>query len=197
LGWPVPLQPRRAVDTPEALRQALVGVYELGPVRLEIRDADGRLMAQVAGQPAFELRRDSRGDFYPLGLLALLRPESAATGQPVARFTWHQNGAVTPARRVAAVQPPPTTTAPAWRDWVGDYPLAPQFSLKVFELAGRLMLQGSGQPALAAEATGLDRLEVPAVGAVLEFERGADGQVVAAMLRQGGQVLRALRQALN
>lgn len=197
LGLPVPLQPRRAVDTPPALRQALAGDYALGAMTLTIRDADGRLTVQAPGQPAFELRRDSRGDFYPLGLPALLRPEPPAPGQPVARFTWHQLGGVTPARRVGLVEAPPSISNPAWRDWAGEFELAPQFSLKVFERDGQLMVQGSGQPAIVATVAGTDRIEVPAVGAVVAFERDAGGRVVAAVLKQGGQSLRGpLRAAV-
>jgi len=194
LGQPQDLQPRRSVHMPAALRKAIVGDYELGGMRLKIWEVDSRLMIQAAGQGAFELRLDSRGDFYPLGLPALLRPEPPAAGQPVARFTWLQQGGVTPARRVGLVEAPPTITNPAWRDWAGEFQLAPQFSLKVFERDGRLMVQGSGQLAIAAEVAGTDRIEIKTVGAVVEFERDAQGKVVAAVLLQGGQTLRGARK---
>lgn len=194
LGLQTPLQPRRAVDAPPALRQALAGEYELAGMRLKIWEADGRLMAQASGQGAFELRHDSRGDFYPLGLSALLRPAPAASGQPVARFSWHQMGGTMEGRRVGLVDAPPTITNPAWRDWAGEFQLAPHFSLKVFERDGKLMVQGSGQPAIAAEVAGTDRIEIKTVGAVVEFERDAQGKVVAAVLLQGGQTLRGARK---
>jgi D-alanyl-D-alanine-carboxypeptidase/D-alanyl-D-alanine-endopeptidase len=194
LGLQSPLQPRRAVDAPSALRQALAGEYELGPMRLKIWNADGRLMAQATGQGAFELRHDSRGDFYPLGFSALLRPEPPASGQPVARFAWHQMGGQMQGRRVGLVEAPPTITNLAWRDWAGEFLLAPQFSLKVFERDGQLMVQGSGQPAIVAEVAGKDRIEIKAVDAVVEFERDAGGKVVAAVLLQGGQRLRGMRR---
>ncbi len=194
LGLDAPLQPRRAVEAPAALRQALAGDYELGSLRVKIWQADGRLMAQVPGQSAFELRYDSRGDFYPLGIAALLRPEPPADGQPVARFLWQQGGGGAKAYRVGLVEAPPTIANPAWKAWAGEFQLAPQFSLKVFERDGRLMVQGSGQPAIAAEVTGTDRIEIKAVGAVVEFERDADKRVVAAVLLQGGQRLRGTRK---
>lgn len=194
LGLQVPLQPRRAVDTPPALRQALAGEYDLGPMRVKIWDADGRLMAQATGQGAFELRHDSAGDFYPLGFSALLRPEPPAGGKPVARFAWHQGGGQMEGRRVGMLEAPPTITNPAWRDWAGEFQLAPQFSLRVFERDGRLMVQGTGQPAIAADVAGQDRIEIKAVGAVVEFERDAGGQVVAAVLLQGGQKLRGVKK---
>lgn len=194
LGMEVLLQPRRAVEAPAALRKALAGEYELAGMKLKIWEADGRLMAQASGQRAIELRHDSRGDFYPLGLSALLRPEPPASGQPIARFAWHQMGGTMEGRRVGLVEAPPSITNPAWRDWAGEFQLAPQFSLKVFERDGKLMVQGSGQPAIAAEVVGADRIEIKAVGADVEFERGSDGKVVAAVLRQGGQALRGARK---
>lgn len=194
LGLDLPLQPRRAAEAPAALRQALAGDYEMAGLRLKIWQADGRLLVQATGQQPFELRYDSRGDFYPLGLAALLRPEPPADGQPVAGFAWRQGGGVLQARRAGVVEAPPTIANPAWKDWAGDYQLAPQFSLRVFERDGRLMVQGSGQPAIAAEVAGPDRIEVKAVGAVVEFERDAEGRVAAAVLLQGGQRLRGARK---
>lgn len=194
LGLPQVLQPRRAIEAPAALRRALAGDYELGGLRLKIWEADGRLMAQATGQAAFELRHDSRGDFYPLGFSALLRPEPTEPGRPIARFFWHQMGGTMEARRVGLAEPLPAISNPAWQPWAGEYQLAPAFSLRVFEREGRLMVQGSGQPAVAAEVTGLDRIAIQAVGAVIEFERDAEGRVVAAVLLQGGQRLRGLRK---
>lgn len=192
LGLEVPLQPRREVAMPPPLRRALVGDWEVGGVTLQLREAeDGRLLAQARGQSEFELRQDSRGDLYPTSFSALLRLEPPeAEGQPVRRFSWHQGGGTMQGRRVGMVEAAPTITNPAWRDWAGEYQLAPQFSLRVFEREGRLMVQGSGQPAIAAEPVGTDRIEIKAVGAIVEFERDAAGQVVAAVLRQGGRVMR-------
>ena len=189
-----PLQPRRSADAPPALRQALAGEYELGSLPLKIWVANDRLLAQATGQLAFELHYDSRGEFYPLGFSALLRPEPPASGQPVARFSWHQGGGVMEGRRVGLVNAPPTIINPAWKDWAGDFQLAPQFSLKVFERDGRLMVQGSGQPAIAAAVAGKDRIEIEEVGATVEFERDAGGTVVAAVLLQGGQKTRGARK---
>jgi CubicO group peptidase (beta-lactamase class C family) len=194
LGLEMPLQPRLAVEVPATLRKALAGDYELGGMRLKIWEAGGRLMAQANGQAAFELRHDSRGDFYPLGFSALLSPQPPASGQPVERFSWRQGGGQMEGRRAGLVEAPPAIANPAWRDWAGEFQLAPQFSLKVFERDGKLMVQGSGQPAIAAEVAGADRIEIQAVGAVVEFERDADGRVIAAVLLQGGQRLRGARK---
>ncbi len=192
LGLDVPLRPRRDIQATPALRKALSGDYELAGMTLRIWEGeDGRLMAQAAGQKAFELKYDSQGDFYPQGFTALLSPvPSSQTGAPIERFVWRQMGGVSEGRRRGLQEAPPAIKNPAWQDWAGEFLLAPQFSLNVFERDGRLMVQGSGQPAIAAEVRGEDRIAVPAVGAVVSFERDAAGHVVAAVLQQNGQRLR-------
>jgi hypothetical protein len=195
LGLDIPVQPpRRAVAAPAALRQALVGDYSLGGLPTRIWEQDGKLMAQAKGQAAFELLHDSRGEFYPADFSALLIPVRAAAGQPIERFGWRQGGGLVEAERLGLAAAAPSISNPAWRDWAGEFQIVPEFSLRVFEKEGRLMVQGTGQPAIAAEVTGADRIEIKAVGAVVEFERNAAGQVTAATLKQGGQVLRGAKR---
>jgi len=199
LGLDVPVQPpRRATPAPASLVRALVGDWQLGALPLRIWQADdGRLMAQASGQGAFELRHDSAGDFYPTVVDALLTPIPAASADaPLQAFAWRQGGGLVEAHRAVPASSAASAVAgnPAWRDWVGEYAITSQFSLNVLEQDGRLMVRGTGQPAIAATSTGNDRLEVAPVGAVVEFERDAAGHVVAAVLRQGGQVLRGARR---
>lgn len=199
LGLDMPPQrPRLAVETPAAWRQALAGDYELAGRRLTIRAQGERLVAQAAGQGAFELRLDSHGDFYPLGFSALLKPPAGhAPAEPVGHFTWLQMGGRLEGRRVtpgaAPSAAPAGTVAPPRRDWAGEYQLTPSFSVQVFEQDGQTMVQGSGQAPLAAEVIGPDRIEVASVGAVLAFVRDADGQVVGVVLSQGGQRLQGTK----
>ncbi|MDI4634640.1 beta-lactamase family protein [Pelomonas sp. V22] len=188
-----PQQARLPAEAPAALRQALAGEYELAGTSIKIWEEGGKLLAQSPGGKPSELRYDSRGDFYPLGLSALLRPQAPVEGR-VERFAWHQMGGLLEARRVGLVDKPPSIKNPAWRDWAGEFQLVPQFAIRIFEKDGQLMLQGTGQPAFAAEVTGKDRIEIRSVGAVIEFERDAAGHVVAAVLKQGGQVLRGAKK---
>jgi CubicO group peptidase (beta-lactamase class C family) len=186
-----PLEPRREVPLAAGLRDALVGEYRIRvpglPQGLPIRLwADGdKLMAQAQGQSAFELRLDSRGELYPVGVTARLRP--LREGDRVNAFTWFQGGAALPAEREGSA-PALTAQNPAWKDWAGEYALTPGFSLRVFERDGRLMLQGSGQVAMAAEPAGTDAVEVRAAGASVRFNR-EEGRVVSATLYQRGQAI--------
>jgi D-alanyl-D-alanine-carboxypeptidase/D-alanyl-D-alanine-endopeptidase len=192
LGLDLPVgKPRVAQALPAALRKALPGDYELAGLSLRLWDEDGRLMAQAEGQPAEELRYDDRGDLYPLRTAALITP-LLADGR-VDSFAFHQGGAVLEGVRKGR-RAAPSAVNPAWQDWAGDYALAPQFSLRVFEQAGRLMVQATAQPAIEARPSGNDRIAIDSVGAVIEFSRDAQGRVSAATLRQNGQVLQGRRQ---
>ncbi|TNJ35257.1 serine hydrolase [Arenimonas terrae] len=191
----VPLgKPRKVVAAPAELVDALVGHYTLqGGMKMELSRKGEALVIQAEGQPAFEMGHDDAGDFYPLAFDALLRPQRKADGSY--GFTWVQMGAQLAAvRRDLAPKPAmPAPSAEALQAYAGDYPLMPEFSLKVFERDGRLFVQGSGQPALETVAVAKDVFTVDAVGAEIRFERDAAGRVVAVVLHQGGQVLRGAR----
>jgi serine-type D-Ala-D-Ala carboxypeptidase/endopeptidase len=89
---------------------------------------------------------------------------------------------------------PPTATNPAWRDWAGEYCLSPQFSLRVFERAGRLKTQGTGQIAIPAQVIGPDRVEHVDIGAIIDLQRDSQGKVTGPTLRQRGQVVPGIKQ---
>lgn len=79
-------------------------------------------------------------------------------------------------------------------DYLGDYPLAPQFVLRVFLQGERLMVQATAQPAFGLEAQGEDAFALEGVPARLVFERSEAGQVSGLVLHQGGRESPAPRQ---
>lgn len=187
-------KPRRRIDAPTALLEAIEGDYTLdGGLRVRLARREGALWAEVMGQPAIELAHDDAGDFYPLGLDALLSPQRQPDGRYA--FTWSQGGGRLQARRVDASTSPkvPMPDAATLRDYVGTYPLVPGFALTVTERDGALLVQGTGQPAFPVEAAARDVFVVPSVGAEFRFERDAEGRVTTIELRQAGQVLRGAR----
>ena len=189
-----PQPPRRALPLPASLREALQGDYDFMGQTLSLRPRGDGLELQVTGQPAFALGYDSRGDLYPLhALSAMLTPQREADGS-VLRFVWRQGGGAIDVLRRGATLPKLSAQNPAWRDWAGSYPLLPGFELKVFERDGQLFVQGSGQPPVPVEVTGPDRLEVKALGVVIQFERSAQHQVSGLVLQQGGQTLKGSKQ---
>jgi len=184
---PVP-PARRAAPVSATLRAAVVGDYTLAGMQVKVWADGERVLAQASGpgQGVMELRADDQGDLYPVGMSALLRPVMEA-GR-MTRFAWHQGGGVMEGVRVGAERAA-TATNPAWQAWAGVYHLAPQFALRVFEDAGKLMVQGTGQPAIEAVVAGPDLLRIAVVGAEVSFQRNGQGEVTGLTLRQGGQVL--------
>lgn len=77
---------------------------------------------------------------------------------------------------------------------VGRYTLTPTFVLTVTREGSWLALQGTGQGKYPLDAESDYRWTVPGVNAAVEFERNADGKVVALTLIQNGARQRAPRQ---
>ncbi|MCD9005085.1 serine hydrolase [Luteimonas sp. XNQY3] len=190
----VPLgKPRKLATPPAALVDGLVGTWRLGTgLQIELARKDDTLTIHPAGQPVFELGYDDAGDFFPVQFDALLSPKRAADGSY--SFVWHQGGGAIPATRVTDTAPAAVPVADvSVDDYAGSYTLMPGFALKVDAADGRLRAQATGQGAFALDATGADTFAAPAFGIELRFRRGADGDVDALELHQGGQVLRGPR----
>lgn len=191
-GTPIE-KPHVAQPVPAELLKAVVGDYALAGLPIRFFERDGRLWTQAQGQGEAELGYDSAGDLYGIELPLRLKPR--LEGGKVEKLTLYQGGAVLdvlPAAVVPAAAP--TAQNPQWKDYAGEYELTPAFALRVFEDAGKLKVQGTGQRPIDAELTARDRIEVKTVGAVIEFSRDGSGQVVGATLKQGGQSLPGKRK---
>jgi D-alanyl-D-alanine-carboxypeptidase/D-alanyl-D-alanine-endopeptidase len=193
-GTPI-APPRRAIPVPPTLLQAMQGDFDLGALKLHVRTEGARLFAQATGQAEFELLSDDHGDFYPSTFDALLTP--TIVGGRVDHFVWHQGGGAMEGVRAGLADSPVATGAGLASDCDGTYRLTPQFNLRIFRTDGNVKLQGTGQPAVAAEVVGPDRIEVKAAGAVVKFNRDAKGAVVGATLLQGGAVVEGIKPVRN
>ncbi len=81
------------------------------------------------------------------------------------------------------------------KDYLGNYPLAPSFVMKITAEADTLFLQATGQPRLKLKSLAADRYGIVGVDAEVSFERDAAGKVNALVLHQGGRDQRAPRLA--
>jgi D-alanyl-D-alanine-carboxypeptidase/D-alanyl-D-alanine-endopeptidase len=186
----------RVVATADAkLIDALVGKYRLqGGLGVELRHNAGSLTIQADSQPEFEMGHDSAGDFYPLKFDAVLRPKRKADGTYI--FTWFQGGAALEAERVGpqvAVASKWTPTEAQLVDYVGNYPLTPNFALRVFATGAKLFVQGTNQRSLEFASVERDVFVAESVSAEIDFERDAGDKVVSLTLKQRGQVLQGQR----
>jgi len=186
----------RVVATADAkLIDALVGKYRLqGGLGVELRHTAGSLTIQADGQPEFEMGYDNAGDFYPLKFDAVLRPKRKADGTYT--FTWFQGGGALEAERTG----PPAAVASKWTpteaqlaDYVGSYPLTPNFALRVFATGATLFVQGTNQRSLELASVERDVFVADSVSAEIDFERDAGDKVVSLTLKQRGQILQGER----
>lgn len=190
--------PRKAARAPADLLDALAGTWQLqGGPRMEVRRTGDALEVQVPGQPAFELGYDDAGDFYPMALDALLRPQRGADGTH--RFTWHQGGGVMAARRVEADATAVAASLPALTpmqlgEYAGTYPLMPSMALEVRVQGDTLLAQATGQGAFPLAPVSADVFEAVEYGIEIRFERDDGGEVTGLALHQGGQILRGARR---
>ena len=187
--------PHVAATADAKLIDALAGKYRLrGGLGLELRHKGSGLTIQADGQPEFEMGYDSAGDFYPVKFDALLRPKRKADGTYT--FTWFQGGAVLEAERLG----PPVAVASQWtpteaqlEDYVGSYPLMPNFALRIFATGAKLFVQGTNQRSLELAPVERDAFIAESVAAELDFKRDAGDKVVSMTFRQRGQIVQAER----
>ncbi len=174
--------PTIAMDAPETLLDALVGDYMLGDnLPTTLRKKGKTLTVQAAGQPEFEMGYDSRGDFYPFALDALLKVEKNGANY---RLLWLQGGGAQPVKRVmteaekavlaAARAKIPPVSAEDFERYVGIYNLAPNFDIKIFIESGKFYAQATNQPKFLLTPLGGVKFALEQVPADVEF-LSADG----------------------
>ncbi|TDK25074.1 serine hydrolase [Luteimonas aestuarii] len=189
-------KPRKLASPPQDLLDALEGEYRMPPFpQVSLRQRDGVLHGQVAGQPEFAMAYDDAGDFFPTVVDAILRPQRKASGEY--GFQWMQMGGVFAATRITQegnATPAPQLDDAALAGYAGDYPLMPNFVLSVRARDGRLHAQATGQGEFPLDATGKDTFEAAAFGIEIVFKRGDHGEVASLDLHQGGHVLSGKRE---
>lgn len=189
-------KPRKVVAPPQALLDGLVGEYQVqGAMKMLLRQRDGKLFGQAEGQGEFEMVYDDAGDFFPLVLDAVLRPQAKANGGYA--FTWMQMGAVMPARRLddkGRGETPQPLSESELHAFAGDYPLMPNFVLTIRARAGALHAQATGQGEFPLVHVGKDGFEAATYGIEILFKRDPKDAVESLELHQAGQVLSGKRQ---
>jgi len=88
---------RTPATAPAELLAALAGRYLVGGLEVTLLERDG-LIAVLPDGAELPFGYDSNGDFYPLGLDALLTPHRGTDGRQT--FLWQQGGAVELAERL-------------------------------------------------------------------------------------------------
>lgn len=189
-------KPSRPRVTVVANASNYVGLYPLTPTfAIKITDANGSLFAQATGQPRLALRPVSEDRFAVVGVPAELSFERSEN-QSVVALVLHQNGFDQRGAR-GELPPPPKEielTGEALREYVGEYPLTPEFVLTVTEAGGALHVQATGQPKAQVFASSRDEFFYKVVDARLTFDRDEEGKISGLTLHQNGRELPAKKK---
>lgn len=172
-----------------------VGLYPLSPAfAIAITAKDNALFGQATGQPQFALRPITADRFAIMGVPAEISFERGADGKVVA-LVLHQNGRDQRAPRGELPPAPKEIALPVetLREYVGQYPLTPQFVLTVTETDGALFVQATGQGNFPVFATAKDEFFYKIVDARLTFQRDAPGRITGLVLHQGGRDMPAMK----
>jgi D-alanyl-D-alanine carboxypeptidase len=181
------------VAVPAEQLRAAEGLYGNGEQQTRsLRVKDGVLHSQRTGGGVVPLLPVGVDRFVFRDSVSELQLERSAEGKVVA-VTVFNNGDKPGERweRRGDLPPEPSSvalTAAQMDALVGDYS-APEFSIKIFlSDKGRLMAQAPGQPAFELQARTPRRVEVPQVGAQLDFS-DEEGKAASVTLLQGGKKL--------
>ncbi|HXD36717.1 MAG TPA: serine hydrolase [Rhodanobacter sp.] len=189
----------KAIAMPAAQLDAYVGSYTLAPgFVLTVFRREGQLFVQATGQGAIPLFASAPDAFFAKLAPITIDFERAADGK-VGALTLHQGGHDQHAPRtegaIAADGTRSVSLDPTLlREYVGRYALGNGAQFEVTAEHGQLFVQLTGQAAYPVHAKAKDRFFYTVVDAQLDFERDAGGKVVALVLHQNGQDLRAPRQ---
>ena len=174
---------------------AYVGRYPLTPAfAIDVTEMDGTLRGQATGQPAFAMRAIETDRFAIVGVPAEISFERGTDGK-VTALVLHQNGVDQRAARGELPAPPKEVALPVetLREYVGDYPLAPQFVITITEADGALFAQATGQGKAPVFASARDEFFYKVVNAQISFQRDPAGKITSLILHQNGRDMPAKR----
>jgi CubicO group peptidase (beta-lactamase class C family) len=192
-----PLAPNKAIVLPSASLDDYLGTYKLADkFLLKVFRMNDGLFAQATGQAAFPIFPSAPDEFFAkvagISLSFTRNSNGAVTG-----LVLHQNGdRAAPKLSASEVPPEPKEIeldTATLGDYVGKYQLHSGGEIDFTRKDGRLEAQITGQPAFPIFPSAKDRFFYKIVDAQLDFERDADGKVVAVVLHQSGLDLRAAR----
>jgi hypothetical protein len=188
-----PYQDPPAITLPAAVLAAYTGVYQLNQqASLVIRQEDNQLTLQ-AGGPARAITPLSATEFFIKDAPVRIKFVKNAAGSVTElhlqnRFgAWHvaqKSDQPLPATRVAVEIDPAI-----YAQYVGEYQVAPGFSLTVSVADGKLFGQPTGAEKAELFAESETRFFLTVVDAQVEFVKDETGKVTGLVLYQGGQAM--------
>lgn len=193
------LEDRKAVALDAKTLDEYAGVYRFDAETVRTISREGtKLFAQRSGGRKMEIFASERDNFYYQDDDVRLRFRRDAQGKVagadmVRTFGPDERGTKTteaPPKERQAVKVDPAI----FDAYVGEYALAPGFSLVITREGGQLFAQATGQQKLELFPESETRYFLKVVDAQVDFQRGADGKASGLVLHQGGRDLPGKRK---
>jgi hypothetical protein len=186
-----PMEDRKSVRLDAGTLDEYVGVYRFDATTTRTVTREGtKLFSQRSGGEKTEILATARDDFFFQGSPARLRFQRDAGGKITgALFTVRGDEGDT---GVKTAEPIPAEKKqvqvdPAIYDtYVGEYELAPNFSITVTREGDHLFGQATGQPKFELFPESPTRFFLKVVDAAIDFVPGPDGKAASLVLHQGG-----------
>ena len=142
-----------------------------------------RLISHDGGIPGFSafIARYPEDRVTVIVLSNLESAPSGAIGRDLAAIIFNQPYEIPRERRVATVDPS------IYDAYVGEYQLAPTFTITVARAGNRLLAQATGQPQVELFPESETKFFLRVVDAQITFVRNEQGQVTGLILHQGGR----------
>ena len=182
--------PVELVDADNSDFDKFVGRYDYRSAIMEVTYEDGKLYAQLTGQPRFQIYPKGEDIFFWKVVEAQVKFVMDKDGK-VAKAVHTQSGQTFDAPRlpdVVVVE----LTAEQLEEYVGKYDYGKALGeLVVTREGNRLFAQLSSQPKFEIIPTGKDKFEWRVVAASVKFVRDKDGKIVKGIHSQGGGTINA------
>jgi serine-type D-Ala-D-Ala carboxypeptidase/endopeptidase len=192
-----PRSEHKEVKVDPKIFDAYAGKYELAPgAFFEITREGDRLMAQLTGQPKFELFPESETQFFYKDVDAQITFNKEDKGQ-ISHLELSQNGMKMKAWNTKFPRPKEKEIeidAKILERYAGKYELAPNVVFTITVEDKKLMAQLTGQPKMQVFAESETKFGYRIVDAQLTFMKDGDGKVTHLILRQGGIEQKAARK---
>lgn len=190
-GYPLP-EPKPIAVSPAQLA-VLVGTYASSEGTRIISLNKGTLVSRMNGGRSFELKASNPTTFFVEGNDLRLR-FSLENGKATSVQKYEDGGelSILAKRQGEDAGPKAIAMAPeAFDTFVGEYQLAPTFSLKIFREGARFLAQATGQDSIEILAEGKDAFFSRAVPVRLVFQRDPADLINGLVLEQGGRKMPA------
>jgi CubicO group peptidase (beta-lactamase class C family)/uncharacterized protein YneR len=195
-----PLEDRKPVALDAKTLDDYVGVYRFDPQTVRSITREGtKLFAQRSGGGSkLEIFASGRDDFYYQDEDVRLHFQRDAQGKVASVNMVHTFGPEelgTKTTEPLPKEPQAAKVDPSIYDaYVGEYELAPGFSLVVTREGDHIFTQATGQQKIEIYPESETRFFLKVVDAQIDFERGPDGKVSGLVLHQGGRDLPGKRK---